>query len=700
MDFLRCIVVVGFLLLNQQSHHALGNFLPQHTPQSLKGVPPPPHLAEASQYSSVPADKLLIGQQQITQPTNQNPALTTRDVLPAIDSLLNAKETKDGKEYEIFGCKLTLSTKDDCSFTFNPTSEECKEKLSLSKIFDYMFTKVKLSDTIKKFIPILIYNIETFTLDKCTGDISFQAKARETFEIAKNIKVKDGFLKMELNYKQPSLEKMSLEIKGKLDLKGKEVPITFTKKKDSLEGSFSVQTDEVKIADFKSALTTKELPGESSTEKASPKVGLFTDLTVKNPQISGTKAKDGFMEMVLSGKVTGIKGIGEAMLFLVVQKPADEATGVGVLVDIKKISPSTFLSTLLDIDLTGKIPLLGNVELDIVVEASNKEMITLKDADLNKLLAKYTNNGKAISEGFRFKCTVPIRKILTDSVKDLKNEKNIPEKIMLQVVMTKEKVDFIFPEDFKSDLINIAIALTPKLSEKVLQKVASTPPKITVKKFDIDVKTLAVEVELITVEPLVLKGGFFKLKEATFKLTHKPEGSWDFILKAKQQMGKGVLSVNVEKKGDMFVLNAEISDVTTKNLLEHFVGENAKENEIAKKMEKLDFLNFGIKDLKVNSRFEGEKINLNITGNPVLFDWEGLKFQGFIYDNDKGRQMALAVLMENIKIDKIIEKFMKKPFDKIAWMSRARASLLISNTEEKDLMDFKALNEKFELKQG
>ena len=39
-----------------------------------------------------------------------------------------------------------------------------------------------------------------------------------------------------------------------------------------------------------------------------------------------------------------------------------------------------------------------------------------------------------------------------------------------------------------------------------LSKVASTPPKISVKKFDIDIKTLAVDVELVTVEPLVLKG--------------------------------------------------------------------------------------------------------------------------------------------------------------------------------------------------
>ena len=65
-------------------------------------------------------------------------------------------------------------------------------------------------------------------------------------------------------------------------------------------------------------------------------------------------------------------------------------------------------------------------------------------------------------------------------------------------------------------------------------------------------------------------------------------------------------------------------------------------------------------------------LHFSVTGNPVLFDWEGLKFQGFIYDNDKGRQMALAVVMENIRIAKIVERIMKKPFDKIGFLSEAR----------------------------
>lgn len=52
------------------------------------------------------------------------------------------------------------------------------------------------------------------------------------------------------------------------------------------------------------------LLGESKKEVGevgSPKVGLFTDVVVKDPQISGSRSADGFFELVLSGKVTGVK---------------------------------------------------------------------------------------------------------------------------------------------------------------------------------------------------------------------------------------------------------------------------------------------------------------------------------------------------------------------------------------------------------
>ena len=38
----------------------------------------------------------------------------------------------------------------------------------------------------KKFIPITIYSIEKFSLNKCTGEVHFEAKAREPFDLIKD----------------------------------------------------------------------------------------------------------------------------------------------------------------------------------------------------------------------------------------------------------------------------------------------------------------------------------------------------------------------------------------------------------------------------------------------------------------------------------------------------------------------------------
>ena len=91
-----------------------------------------------------------------------------------------------GKEYELFGCKLVVS-KDECLYVFKPSSANCREKLSLAKTFDSLFNRIaKLGEVMKKFLPILIYTVEEFTLDKCTGEIGFEAKAREPFDVVKN----------------------------------------------------------------------------------------------------------------------------------------------------------------------------------------------------------------------------------------------------------------------------------------------------------------------------------------------------------------------------------------------------------------------------------------------------------------------------------------------------------------------------------
>ena len=56
----------------------------------------------------------------------------------------------------------------------------------MTKTFDALFKTVKLSDTMQKFLPILIFSIEKFSLNKCTGEVLFEAKAREPFDLVKD----------------------------------------------------------------------------------------------------------------------------------------------------------------------------------------------------------------------------------------------------------------------------------------------------------------------------------------------------------------------------------------------------------------------------------------------------------------------------------------------------------------------------------
>ena len=244
-------------------------------------------------------------------------------------------------------------------------------------------------------------------------------------------------------------------------------------------------------------------------------------------------------------------GIGDVAIFLVIQKPVDEPTAVGVVSSVKKVNPSIIMTALFGVDFSN-VPLLKNVEIDLVIEGASKDMMALKNTELNKMLAKYTDNGKAISSGFRLKCVIPIREIVSKTSKT--NTMNIPESITLQLIANNGKVEFKFPPDIKMDLINIVIALIPKLTEKSFDKFLKTSPKIDISKFDIDIKTMAVDIKMNTLDEVSIADGFLTLKKADFVLQHKKGGSWDFKVESTQKIGDGILTVKIEKTGETFRL--------------------------------------------------------------------------------------------------------------------------------------------------
>lgn len=106
--------------------------------------------------------------------------------LPDLSSLLASlgSETKTGTQYEFGGCVIEIA-KDQCKITFLPKKESCHDKLSLGKLFDRFFPKGKLKTLFKDYVPIGVFQIERFVLDKCIGDLDFEAIAKEPFDIIK-----------------------------------------------------------------------------------------------------------------------------------------------------------------------------------------------------------------------------------------------------------------------------------------------------------------------------------------------------------------------------------------------------------------------------------------------------------------------------------------------------------------------------------
>ncbi|XP_057311457.1 uncharacterized protein LOC130649225 [Hydractinia symbiolongicarpus] len=557
--------------------------------------------------------------------------------------------------------------------------------------------KGKLEDMTKLFLPIGVFQIESFNLDKCKGDIMFKMAAREPFEIVKEkLKVQKAVLEMKFNYKtitaSPDFEKIGIDIDGEVNIANKHVPIELRKEKDKKEAKFNIKVDQMSASDFSNLFSKKEVVDKDAPEKA----GIFLKAVVTNPSIHGTVSVEGGFQVVLSGTASGITGLGNIVLFFVAEQNAEETTNVAVVADIRDIQPIAIINSLTGKDLSN-IPLLKDLKVSVTLEISNGDMMVLKNDALNEVLQKYVSNAKTITKGTKIKLDIPLKEIIkkTGTKATLTN---IPDSIFVKIFVTDGIICCQFPDNIKMDLLNALVALVPNVPDAIFEKVLKTPPKITIKKFDVNVQTKAVDVQLEAPDEVKLGNDLIAIKDVQFDLSHKPEGSWDFKIKGAAKIGDWTLEVTVTKKGDVYELNGEIHTLTVKRLMDQFGG---KEEGRRSAISTMDFLNFGITDVKISAVF-GDNLKLRVTGNPVLFGWDGMFFEGMILGSLKDRQMFLGVVMKNKRLDEIVEKLFKKKILQTSWLSQLTATILISNTDATKDVDFTLpeLNTAMKLKKG
>ena len=515
-------------------------------------------------------------------------------------SILTGKNQGTTK-YEFSGCEIDV-TQSNCKISFEPDLKSCKSGVSLNGILKKFIPALDLSTITKNVVLPNIFKIKKFILNKCDGEISFTAEANEPFElVGGKMKISQGSLSLSLNYKMSEfqLSDIGAEIKGTLTVGDQSLKIAVSKKRKSDEFTFAAEGKKLSLGDFRQLFTKKDVEKDSVPEK----IKSLANAVVDEPKITGTRAADGSYEFVLGGKISGTDFVDSATVYLLVQKKIDSGVSVAFVCQLKKMSPAKILSAIFKKDLS-KLPLVGDITVDFLLEVASDSIDTVNNKDLNAALLPYISKGRSICRGAKVKIEIPIKEIVQKTNKHMVG--NVPEKIHTTIFISEDGISFVFPEDFKTNVLNILIAITPAIPKLLPKSVFKNgPPKVDFKRFDVDIKTGKVDISAIAPDPIVIGNDIVTISNVVFELKHdkKPESPWEFNIKADQKIGNSTLSVAVTKKGKSdFIFSGKIKSLTTKTLMEKFGAKLFP----TKALEDMDFFDFGLQNLEVTGSIAGE----------------------------------------------------------------------------------------------
>ena len=512
-------------------------------------------------------------------------------------------------KYKFSECEIDV-TRDECKISFEPDPKSCKSGLSLNGILEKFMPSLDISKITNNMVMPSIFMIKKFEVNKCDGEIAFTAEANEPFElVGGKLKISQGHLSLSFSYKisEFQLSSIAVDIKGTLKIGDQSLKITAKKKKKSDEFMFSAEGKKLALADFRKLFTKKEVEDDDVPEK----VKSLVNAVVEDPKITGSRAVDGSYEFVIGGKISGTGVMDSATVYLLVQKKSDSGVSVAFICQLKKISPAQILSAIFKKDLS-KVPLLGDVSVDFLLEIASETIDTVENKDLNAALLPFISKGRSICRGAKVKIDIPIKDIVRKTNKHMVG--NVPEKIQTTIFISEDGVSFVFPEDFKTDLLNILIAITPALPNLLPKSVFKNgPPKVDFKRFDVDVKTGKVDISAIAPDPIVIGNDIITISNVIFELGHdkKPDSPWEFNAEADQKIGNSTLSLAITKKGKSeFTFSGKIQWLTTKALMQRFGAKLFP----SKALEDMDFFDFGLQNLEIKGNIGG-KLALRYSAN-------------------------------------------------------------------------------------
>ncbi|XP_012553944.2 uncharacterized protein LOC100203165 [Hydra vulgaris] len=574
-----------------------------------------------------------------------------RDIIPTLADLFS-KKTESGTEYAILGCKV-INSIDGCLWSFTP-DEKCQDNLSLDKVYNLLLSKSNggnhnLANIIKVF-PIESFVVKKFVLSTCGKDnglVNFICNSVKPFDIIED-KLKAVKVELEINFNYIdfassfSYSDIAFTIKGEVQIGTQSLNVEFIKVKNVLSEVFKLSSNAIKAADIYKVFSAKKLTDEQNDLLKTG--GMFSNLVIEETLVTGSRNEDGSYQMVINGKATGIAGFNEIKSFIVIQKPYDKPAGVGIIVSLKNVQPLKILSRIIGKDLTS-IEIIKDVEVDLVVHYANQDITELGNQELADLMNPFLENGNSLVKGAVISLTIPIKDILK-KIGTASNIEEMSKSISIQILIKEDKISFKFSDDMFNDGIKFLAAIVPKAAENLQKYIFNDKITIKFEIFEVNIKTKEVNIAVSLGNNVLIK--FITLKNVYFHIIYDMSGEFQFKLNAALELSGATAEIIIEKKGKKFELSGSVASLTSDQLLKTFGTINLVEN-----VEKKPKLNFGICDLKVSGTFgEGVPLEIRLSGNPVLFDWDGLKFEGFIMQegiNSKRYKTDLKPLQHSSK---------------------------------------------------
>ena len=123
----------------------------------------------------------------------------------------------------------------------------------------------------------------------------------------------------------------------------------------------------------------------------------------------------------------------------------------------------------------------------------------------------------------------------------------------IQIFILDGIARFKFPEEATLDLVNVLVALVPKVPDFIFEKVLKTPPRILIKRFDVTIKNQGVVLIATAPKSVMLGDGLIELENTDYELKHKANGPWEFKIEAVKKCGGAVMQVLVKKVGEEYI---------------------------------------------------------------------------------------------------------------------------------------------------